>query len=94
MPRAEAHRSGHGKIIRGSWLDINKGDTERPDYRSRLVGKEYNPGVDPALYAATHPLEALKLILGYASSHEHGGRHVMLSDVKRAYFHGNASRGL
>ena len=40
VPRAGAHRSGHGKIIRGRWLDINKGDTERPDYRSRFVGNE------------------------------------------------------
>ena len=84
MPREEAHRSGHGNIIRGRWLGINKGNSERPDYRSRFVGKEYNTGVDPALYAATPPLEALKFILGYAASHEHGGLHVMLSDVKRA----------
>ena len=40
--REEAHGSGHGKIIRGRWLDINKGDSERPDYRFWFVGKEYN----------------------------------------------------
>ena len=39
-------------------------------------------------------LEAPKLILGYAASHEHGGLHVMLCDVKRAYFQAKASREL
>ena len=24
------------------WIDINKGDKERPVYRSRLVAKDYN----------------------------------------------------
>ena len=24
------------------WIDINKGDDENPNYRSRLVGKEFN----------------------------------------------------
>ena len=94
VPREEAHRSGHGKIIRGRWLDINKGDSERPDYRSRCVGKGYNTGVDPALYAATPPLEALKLILGHTAIHRQDGLHVLLSDVKRAYFHAKAIREL
>ena len=26
------------------WVDINKGDTANPNYRSRLVAKEFNTG--------------------------------------------------
>ena len=55
------HQHG-GNTIGTRWIDINKGDEESPDYRSRLVGKELNVGSDPALYAATPPLEALRLI--------------------------------
>ena len=92
VPREKAHLSGHGEIIRGRWPDINMGDGERSDYRSGFVGKEYNTGAGPALYGATHILEALKLILGHAASHRQEGLHVNLCDVKRAFVHAKASR--
>ena len=63
VPRAQAQKSGKGKIIKGRWLDVNKGDSEQPDYRSRFVGKEFNTGApDASLFAATPPLEALKIL--------------------------------
>ena len=37
--REEAARSGKGKVIKGRWIDVNKGDSQNPDYRSRFVGK-------------------------------------------------------
>ena len=40
------------------WVDINKGDSKEPNYRSRLVAKEFNTGVCPELYAATPPANA------------------------------------
>ena len=30
-----------GKIIKTRWIDVNKGDSVRKNYRSRLVGKEF-----------------------------------------------------
>ena len=42
-----------GKMITAKWLDTNKGDEEHPNYRSRLVGREYNEGKDDSLYAST-----------------------------------------
>ena len=53
LPRHVAKARG-GKIIEGRWVDTNKGDSSCPDYRARLVAKEHNVGVDPALYAETH----------------------------------------
>ena len=44
------------------WVDINKGDSQKPNYRSRLVAKEFNTGVCPELYAATPPSECLRLM--------------------------------
>ena len=93
LPKHEVIAKG-GKVIKGRWVDVNKGDTARPDYRLRFVGKEYNVGVDPTLYAATPPLEALKLLLGHAASDTTQKVHIMLSDVKRAYFHALAQREL
>ena len=45
------------------WIDINKGDAEKPNYRSRLVAREINTHKRDDLFAATPPLEALKIIL-------------------------------
>ena len=94
VTRTEATKSGKGKIIKGRWIDVNKGDSQNPDYRSRFVGKEFNTGVDSSLFAATPPLEALKLLLGSAATGEGRETHLMLSDVKRAYFHAPATREL
>ena len=41
------------------WVDINNGDTQNPNCRSRLFAKEFNTGVRPELYAATPPSEVL-----------------------------------
>ena len=38
MSRKEALRKGY-KIIQTRWIDIDKGDEDNPNYRSRLVGK-------------------------------------------------------
>ena len=94
MSRAEFKRQGRGKLIKGRWLDVNKGDSTKPDIRSRYVGKEFATGVDAPLYAGTPPLEALNMLVGHASSHKGEELHIMLSDVKRAYFHAAAQREL
>ena len=94
VSRKEVLRSGKAEIIKGRWLDINKGDSATPDVRSRYVGKEFATGVDASLYAGTPPLEALKIIITAAASGQKDGLHIMLSDVKRAYFHAKAARDL
>ena len=77
-----------GKIIGVRWVDVNKGDSEEPEYGSRLAGRELNFGKDNALYAATPPLEALRLIVSHAATYPDSGpqRVVMINDVRRAYF--------
>ena len=58
--------------IKSRWIDINKGDSKNPLHRSRLVGKEFNDGKDPTLFAATPPLEALKVLVSDAATVERG----------------------
>jgi hypothetical protein len=94
VSRKAMKESGKGKLIKGRWLDVNKGDSVSPDIRSRYVGKEFATGVDASLYAGTPPLEALKILIGQAASHKDADLHIMLSDVKRAYFHAAAAREL
>ena len=38
VPRAQQKETG-GKIIGVRWVDVNKGDATKTDYRSRLVGQ-------------------------------------------------------
>ena len=55
ISRTEMKKSGRGKLIKGRWLDVNKGDSAAPDIRGRYVGKEFATRVDASLYAETHP---------------------------------------
>ena len=103
VPRSEVKTRG-GKIIGTRWIDVNKDDEKRPDYRSRLVGKEFRRGTDKTLYAATPPLEGLRAIISRAATydpdHNHHSneqpqrKHLMVNDVKRAYFYAQAKRDL
>ncbi len=84
----------NAKIIDTKWIDINKGDGEKEDYRSRLVGKEYKDGNQPELIAGTPPLEALKVIasLGATIEDDIDDKVIMTNDVKRAYFNAFVAR--
>ena len=75
-------------MIQVRWIDINKGDVEKPDYRSRLVAKQFKrKGSAQEWFAATPPTEALRLMLSEAASQRTGEEPVMVTtnDVKRAY---------
>ena len=76
--------------IQVRWVDINKGDDAHPNYRSRLVAKEFKNGVRPELYAPTPPGECLKLMLSQLASKK--GAKLMYADVSRAYFYAKAVR--
>ena len=60
-------------IIDLRWIDINKGDYDSPNYRSQLVGLEFNTHKDDSLYGATPPLEVLRLIISHAATIRRGG---------------------
>ena len=88
IPRHEALGRGL-KIIPTRWIDVNKGDSAHPNYRSRLVAKEYNTGTQEGLFAATPPLEALRLLISHAATLKDGqspDQVVMINDVARAFF--------
>ena len=65
---------------------VNKCDAQDVNYRSKLVGREFNVGRDGALYACTPLLEALRLIASYAAIQPMIGirRILMINDVRRA----------
>ena len=54
------------------WLDINKGDEENKEYRSRLVAQEIKRDKRDDLFAATPPLEAKKMLFSLAVTEGYG----------------------
>ena len=89
VPKAQAVGK---KVIKLRWIDVNKMDALNPMIRSRLVAKEYNDHIDPNLFAATPPIEALRFLLSKAATAGQVEKAVMLNDVSRAFFNAKVTR--
>ena len=75
------------------WLDTNKGDPEKPNYRSRLVAREIKAAKKPE---STPLLEAMRYLLSaWATDRVSAkGRRLKLGlwDISRAHFYGVPKR--
>ena len=62
--------------------------------RARLVGREIKTNQRPDLFAATPPLESLRMIFSICASHQDDKDpyRILSSDIKRAYFFAKAKR--
>ena len=91
VPVDEAYNKTGEAPIQTRWIDVNKGDKEKPVYRSRLVAKTINTGARPDLFAATPLAECLKRLLHKMATK--GKEYKLLyADVSRAYFYAKALR--
>ena len=79
--------AGH-KIISTKWLDVDMRDKQRPSRELKLNDRRLD------LFAATPPLESLRLLCSIcASNHMRARPYRLLSiDVKRAYFDASVQR--
>ena len=87
------------KIIKTRWLDINKGDSVMMNLRSRLVGCEFAKEKRDDLFAATPPLESLRMIAAICASNQNSAKPeenfiIMANDVSRAYFYAPTTRAI
>jgi hypothetical protein len=71
MSRKRAAVLGY-KIVKTRWIDINKGDWENPNFRSRFVAKEFNDGAGEGLFASTPSLEALRFLMSELATVDSG----------------------
>ena len=71
VPISEAWDVTGKPPIGARWVDVNKGDWDHPYYRSRWVARDFK-GNDKSLelFAATPPLDALRLVLSNATTRE------------------------
>ncbi len=98
VPRREAMAKQGKPPISVKWIDVNKGDDEGPNYRSRLVAREIRRAWEASVFAPTPPLEALRSVISLAATDLVGhARHVRdpnsekrtqisVIDIKRACF--------
>ena len=102
VPLDECWKNTGQPPIGTRWVDVNKGDDQKPDYRSRLVAQELNTQKREDLFAATPPLEAKMILLslavtegvGYQPGCKTRGYKLDFIDVRRAYFHATARRSV
>ena len=74
VPRWMAQRQNK-KVIQTRWIDVNKGDDSNPDYRSRLLAKEFRDNCARGMetFAATPPAEMLKVLISRCATASRGG---------------------
>ena len=85
--------------IGSKWIDISKGDSKNPNYRSRLVAQEIKRDNNEDMFAATPPLEPKKCLFSMAVTSFARGRcemsgtqKLLFIDVSRAYFYAPSRR--
>ena len=83
-------KTGNGSFF-VRWIDISKGDSLNPNYRSRLVAREISTCKRDDLFAGTPPLEAFNITLSMTTS-GNNGEMLMVNDVSRAFFYAEATR--
>ena len=91
VPISECYNTTGRAPTTTRWIDIYKGDNVNVNYRSRLEAREINTYKRDDLFAATPPLETLKLILSTTTT-DNRGETIMVNDISRVFFHAKAKR--
>ena len=97
VPEAECWATTGRGPIGGRWVDVNKGDKNNPDYRSRYVAQEIKDYQDTDMFAPMPPLEAKKALFSLMASEKHkSGKPYNLGflDIKKAYLYAAARRAV
>jgi hypothetical protein len=95
VPVSECWKTTGKRPLQSKWVDVNKGDLKRPVVRSRFVAKEFADKRSDEFFAATPPLEALRMLLSHVASGRRsgkGGRKVLVIDARKAHLHALAER--
>ena len=92
VPVEECRRVTNKNPLGGKWVDVNKGDAAAPLVRCRYVAKEIAFTRNDDFFAATPPLEALRLLVSHAASNRDKNLKLMVMDARKAHLHAMAER--
>ena len=84
VPLSEAYKITGRPPITVRWVDVNMGDDDVPDIRSRLVARQIRGAHEDPMFAPTPPLEALRAVLSYAATDLDGEQPKGWSDTCRS----------
>ena len=71
VPITECWRVTGAEPVGTRWIDINKGDDDHPEYRSRLVAQEINDHSRQDLFATTPPNGGEETVVFHGDHREH-----------------------
>jgi hypothetical protein len=91
VPVEECHRVTGRKPLGGRWVDVNKGDARAPVVRCRYVAKDFANGKNDEFFAATPPLEALRLLLAHVAGQSRAEK-ILVVDARKAHLHAHVDR--
>ena len=91
VPVEECHRVTGRKPLGGRWVDVNKGDARTPVVRCRYVAKDFANGKSDEFFAATPPLEALRLLLAHVAGRNRAEK-ISVVDARKAHLHAHVDR--
>ena len=97
MDRSKVEQDPGGELIGVRWVDHDKRLADKPNLRSRLVGKEFaEKGRRDDLFAPTPPLTAARMLVSRCASRGQGGTvsRLMLIDIKKAFLYGRMKRNV
>ena len=99
VPKSNAYQATGRGPISVRWVDVNKGDDQSPNYRSRLVARQLkaHDHSGQSFFAPAPPIEALRTVLSLSQTRigswnpdwdPNSPKRVQIStiDVSRAYF--------
>ncbi len=99
VPEAQCYQSTGRAPISTRWVDINKGDDERVEIRSRLVARELKAQQQREgqtrddVFSATPPHEGIRLLFSLAMTEDGvDDKKMIFIDISRAHFHSPARR--
>ena len=75
-------------LLQGKWVDVTKGDLEKPVVRCRYVAKEFANTKSDDFFSPTPLLGALRLLLSHAASGRSSsteGRKILVVDAWKAH---------
>ena len=96
VPTQECIDKTGRRPIGGRWVDHNKGDNLKMNVRSRWVAQEVARDRSNEFFAATPPLEALRMLLSSCATHAPRGerRKLLFIDVRKAHLHARSVRDI
>lgn len=94
-PLEQCWRATGRALLKGRWIDIHKGDRDRPKYRSRWVATQFKQRDNDDRFAATPPTECLRILLSGLVTQDHcenpydtsNPTCLLFTDVPRAFFY-------